>query len=53
MMFIVLQIAQSCVYGPVYTCCTLTGVKLNNNWFQYSRPEIFWQCNLGIEPELQ
>jgi len=25
---------------------------LNNNWTQYSRPEIFWQCNQGTEPEL-
>jgi len=26
---------------PVYTWRTLTGVKLNNNWAQYSRPAIF------------
>jgi len=31
---------------------TLTGVKLNNNWTQYSRPAICWQCNQDTEPEL-
>jgi len=30
----------------------LTGVKLNNNWTQYSSPESFWQCNQDTEPEL-
>jgi len=29
----------------VYTWRTLTGVKLNNHWTQYSRPAIFWKCN--------
>jgi len=38
--------------GPVYTWRTLTGVKLNNNFTQYSSPEMFWQCNQGTEPEL-
>jgi len=27
-------------------------VKLNNNWVQYSRPEIFWQRNKGTKPRL-
>jgi len=40
------------VLGSVYTWRTLTGVKLNNNWTQYSRPEIFWQCNQDTEPKL-
>jgi len=31
---------------------SLTGVKLNNNRTQHSRPEIFWQCNQGSELEL-
>jgi len=26
--------------GPIYTWCTFTGVKLNNNWTQYFRPTI-------------
>jgi len=38
--------------GPVYPWLTLTGVKLNNNWTQYSSPAIFWQCNKGTEPEM-
>jgi len=37
---------------PVYTWRTLTGVKLNNNRTQYSRPGIFWQRNQGTEPKL-
>jgi len=37
--------------GPVYTWRTFTGVKLNNNWTQNSRPAIFWQCNQDTEPE--
>jgi len=27
--------------GPIYTWRTFTGIKLNNNWTQYSRPGIF------------
>jgi len=27
--------------------------KVENNRTKYSRPEIFWQCNQGIEPKLQ
>jgi len=38
--------------GPIYTWRTLTGIKLNNNRAQYSRPAIFWQCNQDTEPEL-
>jgi len=37
--------------GLVHTWRTLTGVKLNNNWTQYSRPAIFWQRNQDTEPE--
>jgi len=44
---------QYCALGPVYTWRTLTGVKLNNNWTQYSSPEFFWQRNQESEPELQ
>jgi len=42
-------------YGlrPIYTWRTLIGVKLNNNWTQYSSPENFWQCNQDTEPELR
>jgi len=29
------------ILGPIYTWRTLTGVNLNNNWTQYSRPAIF------------
>jgi len=38
--------------GPIYTWRTLTGVNLNNNWIQYSSPEICWQFNQDTEPEL-
>jgi len=38
--------------GSVYTWRTLTGVKLKNNWTQYSRPAIFWQHNQDTELEL-
>jgi len=38
--------------GQVYTWQRLTGVKLNNNWTQYSKPAIFWQCNKDTELEL-
>jgi len=41
-----------CTLGPDYTLRTHTGVKLKNNRTQYSSPEMFWQCNLGIGPEL-
>jgi len=34
--------------GPVYTWRTLTGVKLNNNRTQYSRPEIFWHVTKAL-----
>jgi len=43
---------DSIVLGPVYTWRTLIGVKLNNNWTQYSRPPIFWQRNQDTEPKL-
>jgi len=39
-------------WGPAHTWRTLTGVKLNNNWTQYSRLEIFWQRNQDTEPKL-
>jgi len=35
--------------GPVYTWRTLTGVKLNNNWTQYSSPAVFWQRKQGTD----
>jgi len=38
--------------GSVYTWRTLTGLKLNNNWTQYSRRAIIWQCNQDTKPEL-
>jgi len=31
---------------------TLSSMKLNNNWTQYSSTEIYWQCSQGTEPEL-
>jgi len=39
-------------FRPVYTWRTLTGVNLNNNRTQYSKPAIFWQRNKVNEPEL-
>jgi len=46
------SINKGYVLRPVYTWRTVTGVKLNNNWTQYSSPEFFWQCNQDTEPEL-
>jgi len=41
------------ILGSVYTWRTFTALKLNNNWTQYSRSAIFWQCNFqDNEPEL-
>jgi len=48
----VCNLEHSSDIGPVYTWCTLTGVKLNNNITQYSRAAIFWHCNQGTDPEL-
>jgi len=31
---------------------TFTGVKLNNNRNQYSRPAIVWQCNQSLDLSL-
>jgi len=49
------EVKPSCklyAFGPVYTWRTLTGIKLNNNWTQNSKPAIFWQRNQDTEPEL-
>jgi len=51
-MFAQIRDGKSYCLGPVYTWRTLTGVKLNNNWTQYSSSEIFWQCNQDTKPEL-
>jgi len=47
-----LDFNASWLLSSVYTWRTLTGVKLNNNCRQYSRPAIFWQFNQDTEPEL-
>jgi len=36
--------------SPDLHLALLTGVKLNNNRTQYSRPAIFWQCNQDTDP---
>jgi len=38
----VISIALGTTYPSKYVWRTLTGLKLNNNRTQYSRPAIFW-----------